>query len=182
MESTPALSLVNAALATNAPRAIHCLVASVSLTSGSTVTSRVIHNLQRVVETVSPFSRAEWLDAELVFVPTPIAACHILYLTASFCPDDATPTSVEAMHSLPTCSFQISGSSDSSPAVYTLPLVFAKSRTSQLIKPAPVEMKRTGFAFHVLFTPTGGAVLDAANTSPALQVFLRGTLQVGGAN
>lgn len=172
--------LVNAAPPTDAPRAVHCHVASISgSTSGSTI-ARVLHTNARVREVAAPFSRAHWISCEAVFVFRPSLAGKIVQVTTAFTSDDAAPTATGSLWQEPTCTFHTGGSTYTCPPTFVVPLSFADAGTSSLVKPAPIELHRTALVFSVDITDDSGEAISATARQPVLDVFVRGQLQLGG--
>nr|WNM95043.1 MAG: hypothetical protein [Diaporthe helianthi tymovirus 1] len=173
--------LVNQAPATDAPRAIHCFVAAVNADLGEATLARVLHTNARVREVCAPFSRAHWLDCEVVFVPTPQLTTHVMHITAAFTGDDAAPTTASSLWQESTCTFHVSGESTKSPNIFVFPLSFPDACTSSLVKPAPIEMHRTALVFNIRFSSGDTGKPSRFDEKAVLvNVFLRGHLSLGG--
>lgn len=144
--SWSATELVNFSPASDAPRAIHTTIATLTARNRGQVVARVLHMLPAVQNLTLGYSRARWLDAELVVVPTTNSAGRSVIFRAAFTSDNAVPGTAETLNECPTCAFAVGGTADSLPPVFRFRLDFADSGTSPLIKPAPVELQRTAAA------------------------------------
>jgi hypothetical protein len=176
--------LVHQSLSSSAPRSVHSLFTSVngSHVNGATV-SMAFHTMPEVRRLVSLSSHAYWTELEVVFVPQINLSEHVMHITSAFCRDDTAPSIASSLWELPTCQFHTSGDAQGIPQIFTMKLDLSQSMTSPLIMPAPIELHRTGLAFHATFKNVG-TVGDSLVTfsEPCLRVFIRGKVQMGGQN
>jgi hypothetical protein len=179
--SWQATELVNFSPATDAPRAVHSLIATLVVGNQGVVTSRILHMAPAVIALCRGYSRARWLDCEVVVVSNVTLVGQSVLVAAAFVADNDIPANPAALNECPTCAFRTGGSSDSLPPVFRFPLSFADSGTSPLIKPAPVEQQRTAISLTFDVIAAGETDTPAAPTA-IFSVFLTGHVSLGGAN
>lgn len=177
MSDNSVQALVNYSPPTDAPRAVHFLLATVTSADLETVISRVLHQQERVREVSTGFSRAHWVDCEIVFVPTVHSVGFALGVTASFVREDSAPPTPLHLWQQPDCRHFLSGGNSQTARVLTVPMVPSDSCTSTLVKPIPIEMERPAFSFTVS-CHTDDENMTLPDT--VCRVFLRGHLSLGG--
>jgi len=177
--SWSASQLVNFSPATDAPRAVHTLAFELRARDEGEITSRVLHQLPRVVAVTLGYTRARWLDCRVTFVPSANLFGRSVVVCCAFGPDNLAPVDVTELNERATCSFNSSGSSQTLPAIMTFPLSFEDAGTSELVRPPPVELQRSSFS--ISFDLAGDSdLVDLGPEEPVFSVFVAGHISVGG--
>jgi len=173
-----ASELVNFSPATDAPRAVHTQVAQLTTADEGIITSRVLHNLARVTAVTSGYTRARWLDARVIIVPAAALVNSAVVVSCAFGPDNVAPLDVASQNEVPTCTFRTGGGDGVLPPVFTFAVSFQDAGTSELIRPAPVELQRT--CMSITFDTAPASDNEIEDGATLFTIFLAGHISVGG--
>lgn len=175
--STRVQQLITRSRPTNTPRRIHRALCLLSEPTGNNIISRVLHREAGVRETTSHFSRAWWNECSIVVVPTVHAVGVVFCLAISAVPEDTLPTTPMELRETAACSIHSTGSSDALPNSFTYHVNFDDANTNPLIRPPPIEERRTAIVIHFNAAMADGGELPA---HPLAEVYMTGLIVCGG--